>query len=88
MSRLPIVKLLGKPGCCGCDPAKFVLQKIKQRIPFEGKVVNILREPQYEHFKNEIPVILVDEKVICSRATKIIENDIYEAIKAASQTQL
>jgi hypothetical protein len=29
-------------------------------------------------------VILVNEKVICSRATKIVENDIYQAIKEAS----
>ena len=41
--KLPLVKLLTRPGCVTCDKAKFVLKRIKaQGVDFEGKVVNIL----------------------------------------------
>ena len=62
MNRLPLVKLLTRPGCTTCDQAKFVLKKIKGRgVQFEGKVINILKERQYMIYNDELPVILVDE---------------------------
>lgn len=61
-----IVKLLTRPGCCTCDQAKFVLRRLKQQIDFETKVINILKDEQYKIYNDTIPVILVDDKVICS----------------------
>ena len=81
MVRLPLVKLLTRPGCIPCDQAKFVLKKLKTRVDFEAKVVNILKEPEYKRFNDEVPVILVDEEPICK--TKIVEAHIYEAIQKA-----
>ena len=64
--RLPLVKLLTRPGCVTCDKAKFVLKRIKaQGVNFEGKVVNILKERQYIEYNDYLPVILVDEEPVC-----------------------
>lgn len=44
MIRLPIVKLLTRPGCTLCEKAKFILKRVKEVAPFDGKVVNILQQ--------------------------------------------
>lgn len=82
-ARLPLVKLLTRPGCVPCDQAKFVLRKLKTRIEFEGKIVNILKEAQYSCYNDEVPVVLVDEVPICR--TRVVESDIYDAILKSSQ---
>lgn len=79
-----LVKLLSKPGCCACEPAKFVLKRVKARINFEGKVVNILKHPEYMQYQNEIPVVLVNEEVICK--SHIVESDIFNAVKKATES--
>jgi hypothetical protein len=81
MYRLPIVKLLTRPGCTLCDQAKFILQRVKEVQPFEGKVVNILRADEYLHFNDELPVILVEEEVICR--TRVDESAVREAVAKA-----
>ena len=85
-SRLPIVKLLTRPGCVPCEQAKFVLRRIKANgINFEGKVVNILKERKYIDFNDELPVILVDEEIACR--TTINESELRAAIQKASLRQ-
>jgi hypothetical protein len=87
MNRLPLVKLLTRPGCVTCDQAKFILKKIKGRgLMFEGKVINILKDRQYIKFNDELPVILVDEEV--ASRTYIVESDLYKAIEDAANKQL
>ena len=78
---VPLVKLLTRPGCVPCDQAKFILRKLKTRTSFEAKVVNILKEPQYKCYNDEVPVVLVNEQPVCR--TKIVEADIFAAIQAA-----
>jgi len=41
-----------------------------------------MRYPEYIHFKEKIPVVLVNEEVACE--TKIIERDIRRLIKENS----
>lgn len=41
--RLPIVKLLTRPGCEACTKAKFIIRRLKNHVEFEAKVVNILK---------------------------------------------
>lgn len=65
MIRLPIVKLLTRPGCTLCDQAKFILKRVKEVAPFDGKIVNILQQTQYLQFNDELPVILVEEEPVC-----------------------
>jgi len=83
--RLPVVKLLTRPGCLTCDQAKFVLRRIKQQgTDFEGQVVNILKERAYLGFNDELPVILVDEEPVVR--TNVNERLLRDAIeKAASR---
>lgn len=83
LKRLPLVKLLTRPGCVTCDQAKFVLKRIKASgTNFEGKVVNILKERGYINFNDELPVILVDEEPICK--ITVNESVLREAIEKAS----
>ena len=84
IKRLPLVKLLTRPGCVTCDQAKFVLKRIKaQGVDFEGKVVNILKERQYIEFNDFLPVILVDEDPVCK--TTVNEAFIRAAIEKAAR---
>jgi hypothetical protein len=71
---LPIVKLLTKPGCCACDNALFILRRLKEHTPFEGKVVNILKHEEYLIHKDDLPVILVNETVVCKQ--RVIESNL------------
>jgi ribosomal protein L14 len=48
---------------------------------FEGKVVNILKATEYMHFNDELPVILVEEQVVCR--TRVEESVIREAVEKA-----
>ena len=79
---LPLVKLLTRPGCVTCDQAKFVIKKLRVRCNFEAKVVNILKEKQYMEHNDFLPVILVNEKVVCR--TTVSERDLKEAIDRAT----
>lgn len=72
--RLPLVKLLTRPGCEACTKAKFILRRLKNHVDFDTKVVNILKHEEYKVYNNELPVILVEEVPICR--TKIIERDL------------
>ena len=71
---LPIVKLLTKPCCCACDNALFILRRLKEHTAFEGKVVNILKHEEYLIHKEDLPVVLVNEMVVCRQ--KVIESDL------------
>lgn len=59
---------------------------MKLVAPFEGKVVNILKETQYLSYNDELPVVLVNEKPICK--FKIIESDIRDEILRQTESQL
>lgn len=72
--RLPIVKLLTRPGCEACTKAKFIIRRLKNHVEFEAKVVNILKHQEYLIYNDQLPVILVEEVPICK--TKIIERDL------------
>jgi hypothetical protein len=78
MNRLPIVKLLTRPGCEACNRGKFILRRLKNHVDFTAKVVNIAKEQQYSTYNDYLPAILVEEKLICK--TKIVERDLREAI--------
>ena len=56
-----MVKLLTRPGCEACTRGKFILKRLKLHVPFEGKVVNILKNQEYMKYSNDLPVILVEE---------------------------
>jgi glutaredoxin len=56
-----IVTLYTKPGCGLCEEAEEVLEAVRVRVPFQLVRVNILESlDDYERYKHDIPVILVD----------------------------
>jgi glutaredoxin len=61
----PVVTLYTKPGCGLCEEAEEVIESVRARRPFELVKRNILDDlTDYEQFKYEIPVILVDGREV------------------------
>merc|ERR1719313_2537205 len=59
------VKMLGRPCCSSCDEAKFVLRRVKNFVPFQGKIIDITgNNTEYEQYQSSIPVIMVNDRVI------------------------
>lgn len=59
------VTLYSKPQCSLCDEARDVIDEAREEIAFELEVRNILDSTaDYDRFKHDIPVILLDGKEI------------------------
>jgi glutaredoxin len=55
------VVLYGREGCCLCDSARSVLQRVRQRIPFELCERDIESdEALHRAYLERIPVISID----------------------------
>lgn len=55
------VELYGKANCCLCDEAKVVLDRVRQRIPFDLALVDIAADPALlARWGTEIPVVFID----------------------------
>ncbi len=58
MSR---VTIYGKPGCCLCDEAREVLERVRASRPFALEEVDISLDPVLERrYRERIPVVAVD----------------------------
>jgi rSAM/selenodomain-associated transferase 1 len=63
--KLPIVTLYTKPGCHLCDDARSVIDRVRQCLPFELLVRNILDDPRdLAEFQYAIPVVCVNGREI------------------------
>jgi glutaredoxin len=59
--KTPRVTLYTKPECGLCDEVKEVIEIVRRRRPFEVELRNILENlDEYEKYKHDIPVILLD----------------------------
>ena len=57
----PRVTLYTKPECGLCDEVKEVIEIVRRRRPFDVELRNILENlDEYEKYKHDIPVILLD----------------------------
>jgi glutaredoxin len=55
------VVLYGKPGCCLCDEARELLERVRAEIPFELSEYDITRDPALERsYFERIPVVMVN----------------------------
>ncbi|MHB8690742.1 MAG: glutaredoxin family protein [Solirubrobacteraceae bacterium] len=55
------VVLLGRSGCCLCDDAREVLQRVQQRVPFALSERDIeADEALHRAYLERIPVITID----------------------------
>ncbi len=56
-----IVRIYSKPNCCLCEQAKAVLDRVRERIPFELLEEDIRASPElFQRYRYDIPVVTVD----------------------------
>ncbi|MNX79662.1 Glutaredoxin [compost metagenome] len=77
---MPRVTLYSGPGCCLCDQAKALLDKVAVDQPFSLEIRDIHADPAlFERFRYAIPVIAVDDEVVM--AGKVTEFWIRKALR-------
>jgi glutaredoxin len=55
------VEIFTRPDCHLCDDAKAVIERVKQRYPFDLKITNIEKDSALEAaYGSEIPVITIN----------------------------
>jgi hypothetical protein len=56
-----IVRIYSKPNCCLCEEAKAVLERVRERIPFELVEEDIRASPDtFAAWRYDIPVVIID----------------------------
>ncbi|HSP77997.1 MAG TPA: glutaredoxin family protein [Myxococcaceae bacterium] len=56
-----IVRIYSKPNCCLCEQAKAVLDRVRERIPFELLEEDIRGSPElFQRYRYDIPVVTID----------------------------
>jgi glutaredoxin len=59
------VDIYSKPHCSLCEQAKAALERVRARLPFELREVDIRSDPDLlERHRYDIPVVLVDGEVV------------------------
>jgi glutaredoxin len=69
-----VVVLYGRPGCCLCDEARSVLQRVRARQPFELIEVDIERDDALlRAYLERIPVVTLDveESILRDRLARV-----------------
>ena len=60
------ITLLTAPNCHLCEDAENLLKKLRIQIPYEIETIDIHTNSDYHNkYKNDIPVILINDEVIC-----------------------
>ncbi|HET9720534.1 MAG TPA: glutaredoxin family protein [Solirubrobacteraceae bacterium] len=55
------VTLYGRPGCCLCDEARAVIERVRRRLPFDLQEQNIESDDGLlGRYLERIPVIAID----------------------------
>jgi hypothetical protein len=55
------VTLYGRPGCCLCDDAREVIERVRRRLPFELLERNIEGDEELlRRYLERIPVVAID----------------------------
>ena len=58
---MTIVILYGRPGCHLCDDARDALARVRQRVPFEVREIDITTDDAlHARYLERIPVIALD----------------------------
>jgi glutaredoxin len=55
------VTVYSRPGCCLCDEALEVIERVRERVPFELGVIDITTDDElHKRYLELIPVVWVD----------------------------
>jgi glutaredoxin len=58
---MPSLTLYTKPDCCLCDDAAQVLERVRERVPFDLGLVDVSADPALlARYGERLPVVLVD----------------------------
>jgi glutaredoxin len=58
---MPVVTLYGKAGCHLCEEARAVVERVRERHPFELREVDVTLDPNlFREYGERIPVLAVD----------------------------
>ncbi|MBI4473227.1 MAG: glutaredoxin family protein [Acidobacteria bacterium] len=61
MPEIVQVEIYSRPACHLCDEAKEVIERVRRRIPFSLRVINIEEDQELESkYGTEIPVVLIN----------------------------
>ena len=61
MSEMRSVTLYGRPGCCLCDDARAMLERLHERLPFSLQECDIESDDAlHAAYLERIPVISID----------------------------
>jgi len=61
MPEIVQVEIYSRPACHLCDEAKEVIERVRRRIPFSLRVINIEEDQELEaKYGTEIPVVLIN----------------------------
>jgi glutaredoxin len=56
-----IVRIYSKPNCCLCEQARAVLDRVRERIPFQLVEEDIRASPElFQRYRYDIPVVTID----------------------------
>jgi glutaredoxin len=60
---MTLVELYSKENCHLCDEAQAVLEKVRQEIPFQLRIIKLIPgEENFEEFKEDFPVIHINKR--------------------------
>jgi glutaredoxin len=55
------IEIYSRPGCHLCDEAKGVIDRVRLRMTFEVRVINIETDPELERtYGQQIPVVFIN----------------------------
>jgi glutaredoxin len=55
------IEIYSRPGCHLCDEAKDVIDRVRLRMPFEVRVINVEADPELERtYGQQIPVVFIN----------------------------
>jgi glutaredoxin len=56
-----MVRIYSKPNCCLCEDAKAVLERVRERLPFDLVEEDIRADPAaFTAWRYDIPVVIID----------------------------
>jgi glutaredoxin len=60
------VTLYGRPGCHLCDDARAALERLRQRVAFEIREVDITTDDDlHRRYLERIPVVAIGDEELC-----------------------
>jgi glutaredoxin len=58
------VEIYSRPGCHLCDDAKEIIDRVRRRVPFALRVINVESDARLEkQYGEHIPVVLINGRM-------------------------